>query len=747
MDIVRLIENDKNLREEYEYYLSLGFGHRAASVMTVLDYGDIYIAAFVKSFPKEGVLNRIYDWIWSLENVPTDVNMAAYDYVKSHFDDIPDELKEELRPRLFPDTNIRNTYASSTLFGGAIAGGAVMTSAPAFGGMMAMAAGGAVNGSMMAAPGFVPGMSVKIDPEKFATDTYALIEEKDAKSVLTAPTSTFRMTTSTASVGIMLNQKNNDRKIDISHVRIEELLNYFDYDHVEANAAKDATFKINTELLDKGNDRKLLYIHVEADATPKEHQNIVLLLDTSGSMATRHCVTFETLATIVSKLNEGDVLSLVTYSTIDHTILTNHVVKGRADREDLMGEILGIWIDGSTNGSAGIETAYAIGEKTYRDGWSNQVILMTDGDLNFGINTKGGLQKLIEEKKMTGMCLSVIGTGLYNYQDEKLETLSKHGNGTYCVVNDLDDVKESIDRKYVSLTNIVAKDVKAQVEFNPKYVSKYRLLGYENRSLNHEDFANDAVISEPYGSGGHGVALYELYMGDATAGPSEELKYQRLMPNDYEELGTVSVRFKDPLGDASDMVSEIIPLDAPATKNACLAYLLYCISEVLRKSDKLNAEDYIFLLDQLQDDKYKTWVVSKQNVVETLVSNIDIDKLKEKAEGVKKREEERIANASGQIKQEPPVNAAPQPMNGMMAFGFPGVNMMQGANGLVDGSGMNYDPSKAPENAGWYCPTCGENRNTGKFCISCGSPKPEWTCICGAVNTGRFCQQCGKPKP
>ncbi|MBO7515313.1 MAG: hypothetical protein J6T47_06815, partial [Lachnospiraceae bacterium] len=194
MDIVRLIENDKNLREEYEYYLSLGFGHRAASVMTVLDYGDIYIAAFVKTFPKEGVLNRIYDWIWSLENVPSDVNMAVYDYVKTHFDDLPEEFKEELRPRLFPETRVENHYASSTLFGGAIAGGAVMTSAPAFGGMMAMAAGGAVNGSMMAAPGFVPGMPVKIDPEKFATDTYALIEEKDAKSVLTAPTSTFRMT-------------------------------------------------------------------------------------------------------------------------------------------------------------------------------------------------------------------------------------------------------------------------------------------------------------------------------------------------------------------------------------------------------------------------------------------------------------------------------------------------------------------------------------------------------------------------
>ncbi len=137
-------------------------------------------------------------------------------------------------------------------------------------------------------------------------------------------------------------------------------------------------------------------------------------------------------------------------------------------------------------------------------------ILITDGDLNFGITSKGGLKSLIEEKKISNLFLSVIGTGLYNYKDDKLEVLAKHGNGTYCVVNDLEDVEVSINKRYIALTNIVAKDVKAQVEFNPRFVKNYRLLGYENRELNHEDFTNDSVISEPYGSGSHGVALYEL---------------------------------------------------------------------------------------------------------------------------------------------------------------------------------------------------------------------------------------------
>ena len=136
----------------------------------------------------------------------------------------------------------------------------------------------------------------------------------------------------------------------------------------------------------------------------------------------------------------------------------------------------------------------------------------------------------------------MIGTGIWNYKDDNLETLSKHGNGTYCVANSLEDVEESVSRRYVSLTNIIAKDVKAQVEFNPKYVKEYRLLGYENRQLQHEDFADDKVISEPYGSGGHGIALYELTMNHGEL--RNDLKYQKTVLNDSDELGTIRVRYK-----------------------------------------------------------------------------------------------------------------------------------------------------------------------------------------------------------
>ena len=215
---------------------------------------------------------------------------------------------------------------------------------------------------------------------------------------------------------------------------IEELLNAFEFD---AKPPVGEKFRISTELMPKSENKELLYINVQAAKEEKEHQNIVLLLDVSGSMGSNDEVTQEAIATIFSKLKVGDTISLVTYSDTDHTVIDGYTIKSDTDKELLMGVLMGIEINGCTYGSAGIMTAYELGKKHYHEGWSNQVILITDGDLNFGITEKHDLKDLIEEKKKSGLFLSVVGTGLYNYKDDKLETLSKHGNGTYCVVNSL----------------------------------------------------------------------------------------------------------------------------------------------------------------------------------------------------------------------------------------------------------------------------------------------------------------------
>ena len=436
--------------------------------------------------------------------------------------------------------------------------------------------------------------------EDLATDSYEDIEEKDAKCVLTAPTSTFRMTTSNASMGIIFNQLRNGRSLDMSQIRIEELLNAFEFDARYPDGQK---FRISTELMPKGENKELLYINVQAAKEAKEHQNIVFLLDVSGSMSSNNEVTQEAVATIFSKLKVGDTISLVTYSDTDHTIIDGYMIKSETDKELLMGVLMGIEINGCTYGSAGILTAYELGKKHYHEGWSNQVILITDGDLNFGITEKHDLKDLIEEKKKSGLFLSVVGTGLYNYKDDKLETLSKHGNGTYCVVNSLPDVDEFINKRYVSLANIIAKDVKAQVEFNPKFVKSYRLLGYENRELAHEDFANDAVISEPYGSGGHGIALYEIER--STGELSSDLKYMRHTVVDSEELGTIRIRYKEPLGEESQEIEHVFYNTETGIANARLAYLIYCIAERDRLSEKMDDDDKVFIWKMMKDSAFR----------------------------------------------------------------------------------------------------------------------------------------------
>ena len=426
--------------------------------------------------------------------------------------------------------------------------------------------------------------------EESGTDAYEPIEEKAAKNVFAEPASTFRMTTNTASMGIVMNQLRSGRPVDLSQVRIEELLNYFDY---QEEIPTEEKFKISTELLPKGKDKSLLYVHVQGREERKAHQNIVLLLDVSGSMSGNNEVTQETISAIISRLQPGDTFSLVTYSTKDAIVLDGFSVRCEQDKETLMGILLTLEINGCTWGSAGIETAYRLGAEHYLEDCSNQVILITDGDLNFGITRKDGLRCLIEEKKKSNLFLSVIGTGLWNYKDDKLETLSKHGNGTYCVVNSLDDVEESVVKRYLSLTNIIAKDVKAQVEFNPRYVRSYRLLGYENRELNYNDFTDDEVISEPYGSGGHGVALYELDLGQGSTDTG--LKYQMPVIQDIPELCTVKVRYKEPLSDKSVEIVHPVPIEDTKTDNVLFAYLLYCLAEKLRKSNRLDRNDREFL--------------------------------------------------------------------------------------------------------------------------------------------------------
>ncbi|MCR4643674.1 MAG: von Willebrand factor type A domain-containing protein [Lachnospiraceae bacterium] len=633
MDLTKLVKENKHTMKKYEFYRSLGYGEKASELLSLLTYGNFPLQQLIKSLPKEHIMDALYAWFLERPETAPENAVSAF-----HRENTPEPQISGAAPggsgggflnKLFaPRSKGRSRTLEGASAGRGLARGmedngvemlcdepveTLYAAAPPE--TMMMAAASAPMDRLIGAtvapsgPAFGAAMSMKAPEtaslkelsELTSTDSYEQIEEKGFRAVLTEPTSTFRMTTNTSSMGIVLNQIREGRHVDLSQVRIEELLNYFTYDE---EPAKDEKFRIHTELCGKNDERDLLYIYAGARGEEKEKQNIVILLDVSGSMSSQKEVTQETLAAIVSRLKPGNRLSLITYSSNDETVYDGFVINGEGDREDVMGRILGIVISGCTNGSAGIETAYTCGAKYYDKEGNNQVILITDGDLNFGVTAKDGLKKLIEEKKKSGLFLSVIGTGLYNYKDDKLEVLSKHGNGTYCVVNKLEDVKESVVRRYVSLTSIVAKDVKAQVEFNPRFVKEYRLLGYENRALSHADFKDDTVISEPYGSGGYGVALYELIRGNSAEGEAP-LKYQTAVLSDSEELCTVKLRYKEPLSDESTELSHAVTQEKNGGDNTRLARLLYCIGEKLRASDKLDDADEEFFRSMLDDDAWE----------------------------------------------------------------------------------------------------------------------------------------------
>ena len=599
----------KEERDYYDYYLSLGYDERTATVLALFTYGR-------KRFSNL-TMDEMYKLL--LDQIERSSRKSVFDrtapgsaprYVDAEECSMPDSLPDSM-PDSMPmqasylrsakSAPSRRSTKERMSSGSAKSASPLdkMLEAPAFarsakaaprrGGGFARARKLASIDTESYSAGSVPDSAMMYERHEMETDEYDPIEEKGLRSAASSMTSTFRMTTNTASAGVVLNQLRNERRIDASMVRIEEMLNYFRYRSEKPETEK---FKISYELKSFTDTRKLLYINVQGREEVKSRQNIVILLDVSGSMSGNAKKTQAMVATIISKLNPGDKLSLVTYSSNDEVVFRGKVIGSEEDKIKALETFLGLEIYGGTYGSAGIETAYEIGKEEYIEDGNNQVILITDGDLNFGITDRGGLEELIEEKKKTNLFLSVIGTGLYNYKDNKLETLAKHGNGVYRTVNNLADVKKCLDVEYASLVNVIAKDVKAQVEFNPEIVESYRLLGFENREISHEDFVNDKVISEPFGSGGYGVALYELVLRENGKPVESGYKYAKVVTTGSTELGTVKVRYKEPLEDSSREIECVIAsAQEDYTDNLRLAYVVYVCAEKLRGSDKITKTD------------------------------------------------------------------------------------------------------------------------------------------------------------
>ena len=386
------------------------------------------------------------------------------------------------------------------------------------------------------------------------TEEYSYIEENGYRNVADSPLSTFSVDVDTASYGNVRRMIRSGSSIPADAVRIEELINYFDYDYPEPGG--DEPFSVTTEYSDCpwNEEHRLLMIGLQAkeiDFETRPASNLVFLLDVSGSMYSDDKLPLVQKAFIIlaENLDKKDRVSIVTYAGYESVVLDgvpgNQTAKIAAALEDLEA-------GGSTAGAAGIQKAYELAEKNFIPGGNNRVILATDGDLNVGISSESGLTRLIQEKKKSGVHLSVLGVGTGNIKDNKMEALADNGDGNYSYLDSLYEAKKVLVDEMGGTLITVAKDVKIQVEFNPEYVAGYRLVGYENRVLRNEDFSNDKVDAGEIGSGHTVTALYEIIPGGAGG---QNLKYQKeAKPVGSTELLTVSLRYKAPNGDKSRLI-------------------------------------------------------------------------------------------------------------------------------------------------------------------------------------------------
>ena len=444
----------------------------------------------------------------------------------------------------------------------------------------------------------------------FNTEEYNAIEENGYKSVLNNPISTFSVDVDTASYSNVRRMINNGLEVEKDAVRIEEMINYFKYDYDEPKG--DLPFSINTELSDCpwNENTKLLSIGLKAkdiDYKSLPKSNLVFLIDVSGSMYSEDKLPLVQRAFLMltENLREDDKISIVTYASGDAVVL-----EGASGNEKIKitDSINSLTAGGSTAGSKGIETAYKIAEKYFIKDGNNRVILATDGDLNVGITSEGELKRLIKEKKKSGIHLSVLGFGSGNIKDNKMEALADNGDGNYNYIDSALEAKKVLIEEMGGTLFTVAKDVKLQLEFNPSQVKGYRLVGYENRLLNTEDFDDDTKDAGDIGAGHRVTALYEIALKDSKQEiPETDLKYQETTTNESDELVTINLRYKKPDEDKSNLESKTISLKDYNSKMSDNLEFSSSVAEfgmLLRNSEYKGNSSYEGIYNKLSNKKY-----------------------------------------------------------------------------------------------------------------------------------------------
>jgi len=408
--------------------------------------------------------------------------------------------------------------------------------------------------SPLLSPGSPLEISRAVDPAEINTEAYAHIVDNPFVRVAQDPLATFSMDVDTASYANMRRFLTANRLPPKDSVRIEELLNYFTYDY--STPQGNSPLAVNAEVAAAAWKREHLLVRIgikgkELDVDHRKPSNLVFLIDVSGSMDSPEKLPLlkSAMKLLVDRLGENDRVAIVVYAGSEGLALPSTT----GDRKAALAEAIDTLVPGgATNGAAGIRLAYNTAVANFIPGGINRVILATDGDFNVGISSEGDLIRLIQEQARSGVFLSVLGFGKGNLQDAKLEKLADNGNGNYAYIDTLNEARKALIEQMGGTLVTIAKDVKIQVEFNPAEVNAYRLIGYENRVLRHEDFNDDQKDAGDIGAGHTVTALFEIVpRGVAIDIPSvDPLRYQTpsqpISNSGRGELMIVKVRYKDP---------------------------------------------------------------------------------------------------------------------------------------------------------------------------------------------------------
>lgn len=406
------------------------------------------------------------------------------------------------------------------------------------------------NSSMSVAP--------MAEEKSLGGERYAEIAENPFLESSRAPLSTFSIDVDTAAYANVRRYLNQNQLPPKDAVRIEELINYFEYDYPQPIG--DVPFSVNTEVATApwNKQHKIVQIGLQGKKVSLDNvppSNLVFLLDVSGSMTAQLPMLKDSLRILVNQLSAKDRVAIVVYAGAGGLVLPSTNVRG-----EILSALDDLEAGGSTNGGAGIQLAYKTALDNFIEGGNNRVILATDGDFNVGLSSDDELVRLIENKRKSGVFLSVLGFGSGNLNDSMMEKLADKGNGNYAYIDSDDEARKALGQQVAGTLYTIAKDVKIQVEFNPALVAGYRLIGYENRLLADKDFNDDKKDAGEIGAGHSVTALYEIVpVGEKVENPDvDELRYSKTERSETkfnEELMTVKLRYKEPDANESKLLS------------------------------------------------------------------------------------------------------------------------------------------------------------------------------------------------